>query len=522
MSIIVSGTVSPAQEASCLSCHGNKTSLRSQSPRWRDVYVDPDQLAQDKHGAVACTACHERDRYARFPHDALPATLRDPAGPARVKDTCGACHEAITIRHLNSLHSTLEGHKSSLVGLMGTEAGLAKFSTCTSCHATCTHCHMKQPDRYGRLVSRTESHRFARPPAVVCKVCHGQTADTYLGGQGSISHAPSVMASAGLDCMDCHAEAEVHGSGSRHRFMGETVKPTCEKCHGQKGTKVTTASRTTAVRPYDPRNPAHQTHGNKVGCVACHTQWYTNCWDCHKGRAREAQDRFYLAVNPKTGMVHTAVHVPINNEFGGVAAETGGWAVKTRHSWGKSLSCERCHADPEVYINAEGRRARFVSFWSREEANASFVDKKLVKQVTIDRERFGRSAHKALPCEACHNSARNDMCAGCHAGAEKADEPRATFRETNDLLMGSRPSLPEMRKRLPDPTVWEGRWIELRDRYLQAANEFHGDPAAARDRMRILRQAAERFSKELEKAVSSTGVSGLEGRSGNPPGPTSK
>ncbi len=519
VSIIASGTVSPAQEASCLSCHTNKTSLRSMSPRWRDVYVDPSQFAQDKHGAVDCTACHGNDRYVRFPHSITAGNLRDPADPARVKDTCGKCHEVITTRHLDSLHSTLEGHKSSLVSLMGPEAGLARFAACTSCHTTCTDCHMKQPDRYGRLVPKTESHRFTRrPSSAICKVCHGQTAETYLGGQGATGHGPSVMAAAGLECVDCHSEEEVHGGGKRRRFIGETVKPTCEKCHARSNLKMTTAKGPVAVREYNPRTPAHQTHQGVVDCVACHTQWYTNCWDCHKGKAREDRDRFYLAVNPKSGMVHTAVHVPTSNEFGGVAPEMGGWAVKTRHSWGKSQSCEKCHADPDVYINPEWRRARFVSFWSTEEAKASFVDEKLVKQLTIDTERFGRSVHKALSCEACHNSPGNEVCAGCHTGTGKRAEPRAMFRETNDLLMRSKPSLPEVSKRLPEPTVWEGRWTELRDRYMQAANEFHIDPRAAQDRMWTVRQAVERFNKESENALYKVKAPGPNGKSGVSPG----
>jgi len=133
----------------CADCHNNRDILRSLSPRWREVFVDSAKYAQDKHGALECTACHGTERYGTLPHPPMDRSLRDPATPARVKDTCGQCHAEITERHLKSLHSTLEGHRLSLVSLLGEKEGMARFAGCRSCHATCTHCHMKQPDATG-------------------------------------------------------------------------------------------------------------------------------------------------------------------------------------------------------------------------------------------------------------------------------------------------------------------------------------------------------------------------------------
>ena len=490
----------PAQEISCANCHGDKVRLRSLSPQWRDVYVDLEQFAADKHGAVGCTACHQDDIYADFPHGSSQGHRQDPADPARVKSTCGSCHAEITARHLNSLHSTLEGHKRSLIDLMGQEKGMARFSACTSCHATCTDCHMKQPDRYNRLVPQTESHRFTRrPAAVVCKVCHGQTAETYLGARGNAAHGPSVMATAGLECLDCHSGKEIHGSGKRPGFIGETVKPNCETCHARPGLAVPTAKGPLAARQYDPQNSAHRIHKDRLACVSCHTQWYTNCWDCHKGRAREDGDKFFLAVNPETGKIHTAIHVPINTELGGVSPELGGWAVKTRHSWGKSQSCEKCHTDPAVYVNPELRRARFVSFWSSEHTNATFMDEKLVKQVTIDKESFSKSPHKDLSCQSCHNSSDSRVCADCHGA--KRDRSRAVYRQSDELLQSIKQSLAKLRTPRPEQADWESRWTVLRDRYMHVANEFHGNPRAAQRHMRDVRQAAGELHKESTRAV---------------------
>ena len=497
-----------AQEASCVSCHGDKALLRSQSPRWRDLYVDPSQFSRDKHGSVECIACHGKDRYKSFPHSTVVSDPRDPADPRRIKDTCGKCHEETTARHLTSLHSTLEGHKSSLMGLLGQKEGLDRFATCTSCHATCTDCHFKQPDRYNRLVPRTESHRFTRrPPAAVCAVCHAKTGESYLGGRGSTGHGPSVMAAAGLECMDCHTEKEVHGSGKGERFMGSTGGPTCEKCHAKPASSIQTAKGTVTVPHYDPLSPAHRIHEDEVGCVACHTRWYTNCWDCHKGKAREEKGKFYLAVNPVSGKVHTAVHVPIGSEIGGVPPEEGGWAVKTSHSWGKSQPCEKCHTEPGVYIDPELRQARFVGSSSKEEANASFLDEKLVERITIDREGLARSVHKDLSCEACHGSRGDEACARCHDRG-KNPRPRALYLETDDLLRREKRSLTEARTLSVELFVWEKHRTDLRDRYLETANGFHSDPAAAGSRIRSVLQAAKEFDQELARALSKAHAQG--------------
>ena len=173
--------------------------------------------------------------------------------------------------------------------------------------------------------------------------------------------------------------------------------------------------------------------------------------------------------------------------------------MKTRHSWGKSQTCEKCHTDPTVYVNAESRRARFVSFWSGEYANASFVDEKIVKQVTLNQEGFGRSAHKDLSCETCHDSSDNKVCAGCHSG--KAKLPRAVYLETSEFLQGSKQLLPQLRKRQMESSVWETRWTDLHDRYMQAANEFHGNPGLAQARMRSVRKAARHLNHALNAAL---------------------
>ena len=497
--LVLLGSVNGAaasDEITCGKCHADKVLLRSLSPRWRDVFVDSAQFATDPHGTLDCIACHESDAYAAFPHKALPPSRRDPADPARVKDTCGTCHQEITARFLNSLHNTLEGHKTALVDLLGEKDGATRFQSCTSCHASCTDCHMKQPDRYGRLVPQTERHHFTRSPAAaVCKACHGQTAETYLGARNNADHGPSAMAAAGLECVDCHSEADVHGNGRRPTFIGETAEPKCLTCHGGSAMTVTTAKGMLTPRLFDAKNPSHQMHQQRVACVACHTQWYTNCWDCHKGSAKQDSSKFFLALNPESGEVHTAIHVPINAELGGVKPEVGGWAIKTAHSWGKPQSCQKCHTDPSVYISPDARQAKFVSFWGPKHANGLFVDEKLVKQITITPQSLEQSAHKGIACEACHSSLADDVCTGCHR--ENRNRSQLPYWQTDDLLQTSNRRLSQLRAIGAGSAEWERRWTSLRDQYLQAGNDFHGNPELSETHIRAIHRDAVQLNRKV-------------------------
>ncbi|HMK66823.1 MAG TPA: hypothetical protein VK564_13575, partial [Thermodesulfobacteriota bacterium] len=408
----------------------------------------------------------------------------------------------ITTRHLNSLHNTLDGHRLSLVNLMGQEAGMARFNTCTSCHASCTDCHMKQPDRYNRLVPRTESHQFTRrPSSKVCRVCHGQTGETFFGGGEKSEHGASAMAKAGLECMDCHSEGEIHGSGKRNGFIGQTVKPNCEKCHASPGGKVTASKGTLSAMQYNPKTAGHSIHPETVSCVACHTKWYTNCWDCHKGKAREEKGKFFLAIHPTTGKVHTATHVPINRELGNVSPDLGGWAVKTRHSWGKAQACEQCHTDPETYINPALRQAPFVGFWATEQARGAFVDEKLVKLIRIDQEGLAKSVHHGLSCPTCHASPGNETCSGCHTRRAGKSGPRATYQKASGLLQSSKHLLEKEPGSVSDLSSWKSRWAVLRERYLRIGNEFHSKPWPAGKQMEEFRGEAEKFYRDIRTAL---------------------
>ncbi|MBI5304584.1 MAG: hypothetical protein HY868_20790 [Chloroflexi bacterium] len=418
-----------------------------------------------------------------------------------MKETCGKCHAEVTVRHLNSLHSTLEGHRLALVDSMGKEKGEAQFTQCTGCHATCTSCHMKQPDKFNRLVSQTESHGFTKQPAsYVCKVCHGQTSETYLGDPANPQHKPSMMATAGIECTDCHSEKEIHGDGKRPNFIADTRKPSCEGCHLQPNA-VKFAGVSSVPPQFDPREYAHQAHGDDVDCIACHTQWYTNCWDCHRGDAQKQDNKLYLAVNPTTKKVQTAVHSPLNAELGGADPAIGGWAIKARHSWGQARPCDECHTNSDAYIDNFLRNGKFVGVWAKERRNAGFVDEKLVARITVDAQKLALTAHRDINCVGCHNNTGDETCTKCHVSTTNVDRSRTAFTATQVLLASSRALIIEARALNVDATGWDKQRADLEEAYWQTTNLFHSNPNLAQKQIQNLNAVAKQLVGESENAI---------------------
>ncbi|MCL4458380.1 MAG: cytochrome c3 family protein [Chloroflexi bacterium] len=500
-----------AESGLCANCHSNKERLQGLSKRWAEVYVDIEKYQKDVHGRFACTTCHGGDKWEDSPKACIDIAMKDPSDPRFVKNTCGSCHPDITARYAISLHSTLEGHKVALVDLMGTEKGMEKFKNCSSCHANCSDCHVKKPNERGDLVPETESHAFtARPASTVCGACHGQTSTTFGGLPGNTKYGPSVMAQAGLECFDCHTEREVHSTGRPVSFINETPKPTCEECHNNPRRLVRTAVSVIAPQ-YDPQNTTHVVHEKTLDCVACHTGWYANCWDCHQGKATvKTYDKFFLANNPLTGKVHTAAHSPVTWEWGGIAPDVGGWAIKTRHSFGKSQTCERCHTDKEVYIQGVGREAPFVGFWTNQRGKASFVNEKVVGQIVIDLAKFKADVHKDTTCSDCHSSLNDDVCAACHEKTPKrgatflppnADWSRLAYMAANQDISKSRDLIQKAAQSGINMAQYAAQFEAVRSEYLEVSNEFHGNPGPAQVKMPQIAVKAKDLRLSLEKVI---------------------
>lgn len=125
---------------------------------------------------------------------------------------------------------------------------------------------------------------------------------------------PDVHAEAGMICVDCHTEREMHGDGHIYTDRFHKVEITCESCHGtadqrstlktRMGNSVSRLSKT--GRSYFLRlkangesravpqlkdiidegansnalGPSHDDH-DRLECYACHATWHDQCNSCH-------------------------------------------------------------------------------------------------------------------------------------------------------------------------------------------------------------------------------------------------
>jgi hypothetical protein len=504
-----------AEEDTCLNCHSDQEWLKEYTVNWSKVYVDPTQMAEEAHGGLDCVTCHTGDPTKDTPEEAcIGIAYKDPAAPETVRKTCGSCHPEITDRHLSSIHSTLNGIRLSLHDLVGEEEGEARFqASCNKCHTTCSSCHMEQPGAHGLLQPQVESHSFAAESSTdVCVACHDGTGVSYLGNPKVEGAVPSSMAEAGIECMGCHVEEDVHGTGVRTNFLSETEKPKCETCHKDPGYLVSVSEGQRLAPQFDEENPAHADHKNSLSCVACHTQWYQSCWNCHAGREERSTTDVYLAVNPLTNLVHPAVHSPATSpDWGDIPAEIGGgWAIKSRHSWGESLTCEYCHTDAAVYITGKDRQAPFVGVWGEGRAQAAFVDETAIQQILIDAEALAAGVHKDTGCLDCHSTTDDAVCSECHANVEKsgltllADETdwsRTGYATTRDNLREIETILIELEARGIQTGDWSEQWSSINEDYLQGSKTFHDKPGETQKAMDEIAGRSENLIAEVDRAM---------------------
>ena len=192
--------------------------------------------------------------------------------------------------------------------------------TCVACHAGGARIGLSYQGW------REVAPGTAGPDAVlVGRALYGLPADALVRDEdarnGLDETPPDVHFEAGMDCVDCHGAAEVHGSG--HIGADRTCEPAvtrCEDCHGDvrraadlrltrlaltrrpDGAIVLTTRRTQKelVVPQtrdalDPRHPRYDpdaarakgvddddwSHADAIECSTCHSGWMPSCYGCH-------------------------------------------------------------------------------------------------------------------------------------------------------------------------------------------------------------------------------------------------
>lgn len=246
-------------------------------------------------------------------------------------DDCGRCHSAIVDDFETSLHHTglgmFDEYEKGAAGHFDIEMDeyYDKFK-CAKCHAvSCTDCHPGQ--------NMYESHLY-EVSIDTCAKCHAKKqTSTYVGDMPmhkSVGGNADIHHERGLDCTDCHAASELHGTGDKYDTQLEATNVECEGCH-----KDVTESR------------SHTVHDGKLECISCHTGWMLTCENCHldtrKGMTVTAE-KYLLGIN-KDGQVTTFLNMEAT-----VGNDThygyGEWYAHTTSATGKE--CVFCHENPDV------------------------------------------------------------------------------------------------------------------------------------------------------------------------------
>jgi len=203
----------------------------------------------------------------------------------------------------------------------------------------CTHCHY----RGGRLGMSFQGYRESAgaglnppEPEVLGVAQHGHDAAYYLTDEDTTNDwdetPPDVHFEAGMDCVDCHTEEEVHGDGHLYADTQCAVGTECTDCHGDaRGRAVPNAE----IRPnfyerdgvlylmtkiserelvvpqvIDAVTPGSATysdlaaismgvaasgfaHSDDLECYTCHASFVPSCYGCHVELSLDVEGRLH-------------------------------------------------------------------------------------------------------------------------------------------------------------------------------------------------------------------------------------
>lgn len=131
---------------------------------------------------------------------------------------------------------------------------------CTECHApTLADGTKVDPKTYKPDCADCHKTPGDKVADATCLACHSR--------QGlEMKVSTDAHHAKGLTCMSCHTKREMHGDGKRYasQLSPGAMDAKCENCHAKL-----------------VANAAHQAHGAKLDCKACHTQTVVACDSCH-------------------------------------------------------------------------------------------------------------------------------------------------------------------------------------------------------------------------------------------------
>ncbi|MBW2463399.1 MAG: cytochrome c3 family protein, partial [Deltaproteobacteria bacterium] len=264
--------------------------------------------AQDQYMAKSCMRCHLTD----FGENRFRADFRSSG--------CTACH-------MQYNDDGLSQSEDPRISRETVPHAATHELTATPPIQQCTHCHY----RGGRLGISFQGYRESagaglNPPApeVLGVAQHGHDAAYYLTDEDTTNDFDETPADvhfeAGMDCVDCHTEQEVHGDGHIYADTQCAVGIECTDCHGtgraravldpegrpnfyeRDGTlylrtkisdlELVVPQVIDAVTPGSPtytelaaRSMGVSTggfsHSDDLECYTCHAAFVPSCYGCH-------------------------------------------------------------------------------------------------------------------------------------------------------------------------------------------------------------------------------------------------
>ena len=232
-----------AQDSSeCADCHTDSGD--------ESMEASMEMLEASTHAGFDCIDCH--GDITELPHE-------EELEPV----DCGMCHDDVAETYTR--HGRGEVGKSPFV------------PGCADCHA--------DPD-----------NPTADVPESVCTGCHGRIGAERNLADGGAEDMSDVHRDAGMTCMDCHDQAQVHGDGNEYTSVNDPdlPKPSCDNCHTADG-----------IGPEPPTTVTeHAMHLANIDCAACHVQSVVSCDSCHFETQIEQHFKRFYGPPPRHGYVY--------------------------------------------------------------------------------------------------------------------------------------------------------------------------------------------------------------------------
>jgi hypothetical protein len=234
----------------------------------------------------------------------------------------------------SSLHHTVNGmsywYDKSRGGLE-TITGIPYADlNCNTCHVeNCDVCHKTEKE------DKTFYTNEAANNQDMCLKCHGREAA--IMNIDKKNNTEDVHFAAGMECMDCHTQREMHGDGVVYTSMKQpgAMDVKCEECHAEVGKSI-----------------SHTIHKNNVDCNSCHVQQVVSCTNCHfETMVKEGKRvsipvsgwEFLMNYNGKVTSANMQTFVVSGNKTFLM------FAPQFSHSVYKNgKKCEECHANTNV------------------------------------------------------------------------------------------------------------------------------------------------------------------------------